>query len=144
MVDTGVVRLIQGTAIDRPSNALTLGLEHHRTFASFMTFFTELADQPHTYKVERFQRAQVTPGQFPVTRTLLFSRDHNIDAPSGRLLAAHRAIARVLHFSGAGAYIDKFLSDMNDGLIREDGSTQLDRFVKLRLRDGANGKNHTY
>lgn len=142
MIDIGVARLIEGVNIGRPSNALALDLNHRRTFASFMTFFTELADQPHTYKFEAFQRAQVTPGQFPVTRTLLPSHDLNIDPPSGRLLAVHCAIAHILHFSGAGAYIDNFLLDMDDGLIRENGSTQLDRFVKLRLRNGDSSNVH--
>ncbi|KAL2755592.1 hypothetical protein ACRALDRAFT_1076854 [Sodiomyces alcalophilus JCM 7366] len=135
MLDIGVARLIEGVEIDRPFNTLTLRVEYHRRFGAFKTFFTQLTDQePHTYKMESFERTPLTE-RLPITRTLLLSPERNIDPPSSRLLAVHRAIAYILHLSGAGQYIDKFLADMDDGCVRSDGSTQLGRFVRLRLGD---------
>ena len=133
MFDFGIARLIEGVEIDRPFNALTLSLEYHRYFGDFQIFFTQLADQPHTYKIECFEDiAAVTP-ELPIIRTLFLSPNHNIDPPSSRLLAVHRAIAHILHLSGAGEYIEKLLRDMDEGVVRADGSTELDRFVRLRF-----------
>jgi len=140
MFDINVSRLIEGVEIDRPFNTVSLTLEHHRLFGAFKTFFTPLPDQPpHTYRIDTFARALPVSVVLPVTRTLLLSPDRNIDPPSARLLAVHRAVAHILHLSGAGWYIDKFLSDMREGMVRADGSMDLDRFVRLRLRDAAEG-----
>ena len=140
MFDNGITRVIEGVEIDRPFNTLTLGLDYHRQFGAFKTFFTELVDEePHTYKIETFELFSLDERMpFPVTRTLLLSPNRNIDPPSRRLLAVHRAIAHILHLSGAGEYINKFLSDMDDGYVRSDGTTQLDRFVRLRFRNMSN------
>ncbi|KAK5631715.1 hypothetical protein RRF57_007429 [Xylaria bambusicola] len=73
MFDTGVVHLIDGTNIDRPSNALILT-------AFFYTLF------------------EIT---FPIIRTLYITNDKSIDPPSPRLLAVYRAIAHILCFSAA-------------------------------------------
>lgn len=138
MFDIGIARLIEGVEIDRPFNTLSLRPEYHRHFGAFELFFTELLDQePHTYKIETFEGA-IFDGlglSFPLIRTLLLSPDRNIDPPSSRLLAIHRAIAHILHFSGAGEYIDRLLRDMDNGFVQNDGSTELDRFVRLHLRE---------
>ena len=136
MFDRGIARKIEGVEIDRPFNVLSLSLQHHSMFGAFETFFTPVADanQPHTYKIETFLDEDMVP-ELPVTRTLLLSPDRNIDPPSSRLLAIHRAVAHILHLSGAREYINRFLRDMEDGFVQADGSTHLDRYVKLRLRD---------
>lgn len=69
----------------------------------------------------------------PVTRTLFVTDTHTIDPPSPRLLAVHRAIAHILHLSGAGRYIDHVLRDMETNLVRADGSSELGLLVGLRL-----------
>ncbi|KAK0707775.1 hypothetical protein B0H67DRAFT_647917 [Lasiosphaeris hirsuta] len=48
-----------------------------------------------------------------------------IDLPSERLLALHCVTAHILHLSGADDYIDKILRDMEAGVVRGDGSTEL-------------------
>jgi len=137
MLDTGVARLIEGVGIDRPLNALSLSLDHHRWFGAFKIFFTPVPDEePHAYKIETFLRASFPSSPLPVTRTLLLSPGRNIDPPSSRLLAVHRAIAHILHLSGAGAYIDRFLREMDEGFVQADGSTQLDKYMRLRLKGG--------
>lgn len=57
-----------------------------------------------------------------------------MDPSSRRLLAIHRAVAHILHLSGAGDYINKFLSDMDDSYTLNDGSTRLDKMVAYRLK----------
>ena len=137
MLDNGSDCVIGGVEIDRPFNTFTLACGYYRQFGEFDIFFTKITDQePHTYKIETFQPIILDERlPFPVTRTLLLSPNCNIDPPSSRLLAIHRAIAHILHLSGAGEYINKFLSDMDDGYVRSDSSTQLDKIVKLRLRN---------
>ena len=67
----------------------------------------------------------------PLVRTLF--THPTIDSPSERLLAIHYAIAHILHLSAAGEYIDKVLRDMEEGIVRGDGSTQLGLMVQLAM-----------
>ncbi|WXC47992.1 hypothetical protein QX201_007707 [Fusarium graminearum] len=141
MFDSGVVHLIEGTDIDRPSNALTLTLSHHVSFGDFRVYFEPVGDTPHTYRIGTF----LPPGlaeDVPVTRTLFLTEDKSIDPPSPRFLAIHRAIAHILHLSTAGDYIDDILSDVGEFGIRSDGSTDLSRLLRLRLGDWAVGEVH--
>ncbi|KAK5635642.1 hypothetical protein RRF57_011354 [Xylaria bambusicola] len=136
MLDDGVVHLIEGTAIDRPRNALTLTHGMHLLFGDFLVFFEPVCHtNPHTYRIGSFLPEIIQRNQsLPVTRTLYLSHNQTIDPPSPRLLALHRAIAYILHLSAAGEYIDKLLRDMDGQGILADGSTELDRLVRLGLR----------
>jgi len=90
---------------------------------------------PHRYKIDSTERMLPVSDQvFPVTRTLYLSPDHTIDPPSPRLLAIHRAIARILELSGAGDYIFGILQDMEEVGVKADGSTNLGHLVGLGLR----------
>jgi hypothetical protein len=132
MFDLGVVHLIEGTAMNRPYNAITLSLEIHQSFGQYHIYFDRVPDTPpSTYRIGTF----LPPGLedlLPVTRTLF--THPTIDPPSERLLALHRAIGHILHLSGAGDYIDKILKDMEDGVVRGDGSTELGVLVDLALK----------
>ncbi|KAH6640148.1 hypothetical protein F5144DRAFT_618018 [Chaetomium tenue] len=114
MFDMGVVHLIDGGEIDRPRNALTLTTYLHRFFGNFDVYL-------------------------PITRTLHLAETNTIDPPSPRLLAVHSAIARILHFSAAGAYIDRILRDAEEYGIKADGSTELGRLVNLGLGGWVDG-----
>lgn len=76
-----------------------------------------------------------------MARTLFLTDDGTVDPPSPRPLAIHRTIARILHLSAAGEYIDKVLRDMREAGeqgVQADGSTDLGRLVHLGLwLDGA-------
>lgn len=50
--------------------------------------------------------------RLPITRTLFITENHIIDSPSPRLLVIHSAIAKILHLSAAGEYIDRMLRGM--------------------------------
>jgi hypothetical protein len=80
-----------------------------------------------------------SPAILPVTHTFLLTPDHTIDPPSPRLLAIHRAIARILNLSGAGVYIDRILRDLEEVEIKEDGSTELAPVLSLKLGGWSNG-----
>lgn len=71
-----------------------------------------------------------------MTRELFLSDGKTIDPPSPRLLALHRAIAKILSLSGAGEYIDKLFQDLEETGVREDGSTDLGRLITYRLGSG--------
>ncbi|KAI1111678.1 hypothetical protein F5Y14DRAFT_424437 [Nemania sp. NC0429] len=134
MLDSGVVNLINGTDIDQPHNAITLTIFLHLLFGNFQVFFESQDLQPHTYRIQSFYRRRLMSNPaLPVTRTLYLTNDRSIDPPSPRLLAVHRAIAHILHLSAAGDYIDKLLRDMDEQGIQADGSTELDRLIRLRL-----------
>jgi hypothetical protein len=123
------MHMIEGPRMNRPYNAITLSLEMHQRFGEFDIFFEPVADAPpHTYRIDKLIPFT---GQLPVTRTL--STHPSIDPPSERLLALHAAIGHVLRLSAAGEYIQVLLRDMEDGVVREDGSTQLGDLVSMAL-----------
>ncbi|KAL8346244.1 hypothetical protein RB598_000241 [Gaeumannomyces tritici] len=135
MFDPGVVHLIEGAEIDRPYNAISLTHRSHLLFGSFRIFFEPVLDNqpPHTYRIRGFDPMLEQMQGLPVTRTLYVTQDKSIDPPSPRLLAIHRAIAHILHLSGAGAYIDSVFRDAEENGVRSDGSTALGLLVGARL-----------
>lgn len=120
MFDPGIIQLIEGPSIDRPTNALTLTHHFHDLFGNFEVCFEPVPQTQHTYKVD-----YVNPNHpfwdplFLVTRTLYLTPDRNIDPPSPQLLAIHRAIGYILYLSGAGDYIDRILQDMDEVGVRD-------------------------
>lgn len=140
MFDVGVIHLIEGTDIDRPRNAITLSLEMHKHFGNFEIFFRRAIDNGNssTYDIHAFHPFMAARFRFPVRRT--FFRHPSIDPASERLLALHSAIGHVLHLSGAGEYINDILRDMEDGVVEEDGSTQLGALVNAALQIKGEGR----
>ncbi|KAJ8126391.1 hypothetical protein O1611_g7245 [Lasiodiplodia mahajangana] len=142
MFDQGVVNLIEGADIDRPSNALTLTKDLHEQFGDFQIFFEPIEDaqQPHTYRVDTFEPPPIALSMgLPVTRTFYLSETRTIDPPSPRLLAIHRAIGHILHLSSAGDYINRLLQDMDEKAIPADGSVDVGRMVQLSLSGWLDG-----
>ncbi|KAK2759095.1 hypothetical protein FQN54_003194 [Arachnomyces sp. PD_36] len=138
MFDCDVSHVIEGASIDRAFNAMSLSPGLHTDFGNFSVFFEPVPDQEHTYKIDTFLPAGILPA-LPVTRSLYLTSDRSIEPPSPRLLSIHRAIAYILHLSGAGEYIDKILQDMKEIEVREGGSTELGRLVTLRLGGWSDG-----
>ncbi|KIH89536.1 hypothetical protein SPBR_07308 [Sporothrix brasiliensis 5110] len=143
MFDKGVAHLVDGVEIDRARNALTLSIDIHRYFGAFEIYFEPVPGvhgapetaQKNVYRIQSFlPPALNTMYGLPVTRTLFVTESRTIDPPSPRLLAVHRAIAHILHLSGAGDYLDKLLRDMDDSYVRADGGSALGRMVALGLR----------
>jgi hypothetical protein len=133
MFDKGVAHFIEGNDIDRPRNAVTLTQQHHTSFGCFDIFFEPVPGQgAHTYQIRSFLPPLFIQ-DLPVVRTLFFTESRSIEPPSARFLALHRAIAHILHLSGAGDYIQTILRDMEWKDTREDGSTELGYLVALRL-----------
>ncbi|OBS16455.1 hypothetical protein FPOA_12898 [Fusarium poae] len=139
MFDNGAAFLVEGTEIDRPRNALTLTHRLHGFFGDFQIYFEPVDQELHTYRINTFIQ-DIMEYEFPITRTLYLTESRTIDPPSPRLLSIHNAIAHILHLSAAGEYIDRILQDLEEHGVREDGSTELDRFVKLRLNGWSVGE----
>jgi len=134
MFDPGILHWVEGTNIDRPYNALTLSIGLHRRFGSFGVYFEAAPEMEHRYTIKCTSPFQVFRPRLPVTRDLFITSHHNIEPPMQRLLAIHRACCLILHFSGAGNYIDKVLRDMEESVVRTDGTTELGSMVNLRLQ----------
>lgn len=137
MFDVGVAEIIQGPEIDRPRNALTLTFHFRQLFGDFQVYFEPVPDKDHTYTIKThisedyfFRRPAL-----PITRELYLTPERTIEPPAPRLLAVHCAIARILHLSGAGEYIDKIFRDMEEHGVQADGSTPLGRFVSLAISE---------
>ncbi|KAL1895470.1 hypothetical protein Sste5346_005277 [Sporothrix stenoceras] len=137
MFDMDVHRLITGTDIDRPTNALTLTRECHEEFGSFRMYF-KAAGPPQTYRIGSYDLPAFSAVPQPLTRTLF--QLPTIDSPHPRLLAVHAAIATVLHMSGAGEYCDHILRDTEEAtFVESDGTTNLGTLVALRFNGWWNG-----
>ncbi|KAA8642979.1 HNH endonuclease signature motif containing protein [Aspergillus tanneri] len=133
MFDPGVIHLIDGPKIDSPLNAVTLTLDYHRLFGEFQIYF-EPTGVPYQYRIDSTERSPfLRDPLFPVTRTLTLSPSRTIDPPHSRLLGVHRAIARIIHLSGAGEYIETIIRDMEEVDVRTDGSTNLGHLMSLRF-----------
>jgi hypothetical protein len=140
MFDPGVVHLIDGSNIDRPTNAFTLTRHYHQLFGDFEIYFERTTQTPHTYKIISTQSLVFLRDPiFPAIRTFRLTDNHIIDPPSSRLLAIHRAIALILHLSAAGGYIDNILRDLDELDVKSDGSTELGHLITLRLGGWWNG-----
>ncbi|OAA55355.1 hypothetical protein SPI_08450 [Niveomyces insectorum RCEF 264] len=140
MFDLGVAHTINGVDIDRPRNALTLTADLHDAFGGFNVYFDHVSEAYHTYWIRSFLPPRMNQLYgIPVQRELFVRGTHIIDPPSPRLLAVHRAIAHILHLSGAGDYIDAVLRDLEYGIVRADGSSELGQMVSLVLGNWATG-----
>ncbi|PGH03459.1 hypothetical protein GX51_04033 [Blastomyces parvus] len=136
MFDPGVIHLIEGSNIDHPSNAISLAADLHTCFGLFKLTFEAVdstTSTDHTYTISSSNALVRNSYNLPVTRSLLLSPNHTIDPPSVKLLALHRAIARILELSAAGTYIDRIIRDMEEVWVRSDGSAELGRIVGLKL-----------
>ncbi|TWU70998.1 hypothetical protein ED733_001350 [Metarhizium rileyi] len=131
MLDNDVAHLIEGPDIDRPRNALTLTHNLHQDFGDFQIYF-EPTGTSNTYRIRTFLPAAIH-SFLPIIRALFLTEDRTKEPPSPRLLAIHRAIAHILHFSAAGRYIDRVLQDLEEQTVRADGSTHLARLVQLKM-----------
>ncbi|OAA66906.1 hypothetical protein SPI_01482 [Niveomyces insectorum RCEF 264] len=128
MFDKDVVFLIDSADIDLPCTALTLTTSLHNYFGAFQIFFDAVPEQANTYRIQSFLPPYINHRHgFPITRSLFVIENRAIDPPSPRLLAAHRAIAHILHLSGAGYYINRLLRDIEDKAMRLDGFSDLGR-----------------
>ena len=133
MFDPGVIYDIEGINIDKPFNALSLSIDLHKEFRDLRIYFeadTYIRDR-YTIKTTRLG-LRVGP-QLPVTWDLFIASGRNIDPPSRRLLAIHRACCLIIDLSGAGEYIYKVLQDMEDSNVQSDGTTELGSIISLRL-----------
>ncbi|OJI79447.1 hypothetical protein ASPTUDRAFT_194262 [Aspergillus tubingensis CBS 134.48] len=135
MFNPSAIPLIRGTDIDRPMNALTLTHDLHMLFGRFEISFEHIG--PQTYKIDYVERDRLFRiVKLPVTRTLYLTPDNNIGPPSVDLLNIHCAIAKILHLSAAGDFIDKFLRDMEEmegGQVMSDGTSRIDDYVRFKL-----------
>ncbi|RMD40204.1 hypothetical protein DV735_g4920, partial [Chaetothyriales sp. CBS 134920] len=140
MFDRGVLHLIDGEEIDRTRNAVTLTQEFHDMFGRFEVYFELQSSETHTYRIDYLGEDYMRPPILPIQRTLFLSDTRTIDPPSQRLLAIHAAIARILHMSAAGYYIDRILDDLDKPAVLSDGSTPLGHFAALRINGWWDGR----
>lgn len=138
MFDVGVRHLIEGTNIDRPTNAITLTNDYHSRFGSFQTF-SEATGEPHAYQITGLLPEVVRFPRQPLTRTLFLSENGTIDPPLPRLFALHAAVCKILHMTGAGYYCDGVIGDTEELVIKADGSTNVAALTALRLGGWWNG-----
>ncbi|KAI9651660.1 MAG: hypothetical protein M1829_002575 [Trizodia sp. TS-e1964] len=129
MFDSNLVAEIEGIAIDRPTNALLLTKNWHDRFGQFKVYFDQIDEEPNTYVVRVTNPNLILLG---LPRTVRFQSE-SIPLPSPRLLAVHKALARMMHLTGAGEIIDHRFRDYPDDNIAADGTTDLGALITVGL-----------
>lgn len=132
MFDPGILQLLEGN-IDRPFNAVTLSMGHHRRFGDLRIYFEAAPETEQRYTIKKTTERPLFQPILPVTRDLFITPNHSIEPPSPRLLAIHRACCLILQLSGAGEYVDDVLRDIEEIVIRSDGSTRLGTILSLKF-----------
>ncbi|KAH7908572.1 hypothetical protein BJ138DRAFT_1157359 [Hygrophoropsis aurantiaca] len=114
---------LNGTNVHRLENVITLEPDLHQAFDTLEIWFTPTGD-PHRYKLEG--RWLPFASQFPQYFTFTTNKPE-LPLPSRNYLALHATCAKVTHLSGAGAYIDKALRDLEEirELAEDGGSARL-------------------
>lgn len=135
MFDPDAGHLIEGPDIDRSINAIVQTHHWHQELGDFAVSFQPTLDQsPHSYKIDYIDpNRPFRDPLLPINRQLYTTPTKTIDPPSPRLLAIHHAVARILHLSGAGDYIDHIIQEMEEVAIKENGSTALGHYVRLKI-----------
>ncbi|KAK9480788.1 hypothetical protein V1514DRAFT_115619 [Lipomyces japonicus] len=134
MFNPVAVQELEGSNIDRPRIALVLSHDAQLYFGNFRIAFNRVEGEERTYMIDYVRPTRYrVPLDLPVTVTLDFAPDNNIELPSPELLNIHRAIARIFHLSAAGEYIDKFLEDMDKNKVAENGTSPLDEYVRFKM-----------
>jgi hypothetical protein len=108
MFDNGVICLIEGIDIDQPTNELTLTIGLHQMFGDFEIYFESISgtQTSHTYTIRQTIPVPYRDYTFPIIRKLCESPDRDID---------------------------RILKDMEDPIVKSDGTTKLGYLVSLRL-----------
>ncbi|GIJ88790.1 hypothetical protein Asppvi_007717 [Aspergillus pseudoviridinutans] len=108
-------------------NVMMLSVSLHRSFGNFHLALeqTGIPDQYHITAFRRF--APVYRGFLPQSRIVTMrAHDGRIPLPSPILLQVHCAIAHILHTTGEGEKIEKFLDDSDAiGGLAASGSTDV-------------------
>ncbi|RPB06310.1 hypothetical protein P167DRAFT_458626, partial [Morchella conica CCBAS932] len=125
MFDPGVSLLLQGERIDGPANAMMLYPELHSRFGLLHWYLEEVPgggggdDDEAVYVFCRSRGAPLLPLHcMPAGPggTVRFTRmdGSRTELPSRRLLAVHRACAKILEVAGAAEYVEDLLDEFED------------------------------
>jgi hypothetical protein len=135
LFDPGILHQTEGAKIDRSYNALTLSISLHPRFGRLEVYFEAEPTEDHTYVIKSTRPFLLFHPRLPITRKLFLTPNRNIDPPMSRLFAIHRACCLILYASGAGAYIDKVLRDMEELGVKSDGTTELGSLISLKFHN---------
>lgn len=141
MFDPGISRVLAGSLIDSPSNAMIMIPELHHRFGRLQCYLQEVPGQADTYSFHSTRGAAALDRKDgPRGRNVVFV-NHETDGvkaelPSARLLKIHRACCLMLAMSGAGEYVERLLRDaerlLEHGVLASDGSSNFALIMKLR------------
>jgi hypothetical protein len=127
------VHLCEPFDLDRPRNAITMTKFLHESFGQLRFYLEPVAGLEHTYvaKAPRPLHQHIIP---PPTHHISFvDTPTHIDRPHPDLIAVHRAVALVVHASGASEYIERVLRERDAGVIQADGSSSLGALIAIGL-----------
>lgn len=146
MFDPGVSRVLEGSAIDSPANAMLLASELHDEFGRLRCYMEELPGRPNMYAVKTVRGATALPPGF-APRPIVTLRNHELEGtehaylPLPRLLKIHAACCKMMQMAAAAEYVESLWDEMEEllerGTLRSDGSSDLGMVLRMKgLCDG--------
>lgn len=134
MLDSDISALI-----DTPQNTLSLAISIHPAFDAFKIYFDEIEGSHNAYRVSSYDGVISNANGLP--RDVDFNNPtcQDIEPPSRRLLAIHRAVSKILHLSAAGEYIDELFREMEEPCVQSNGSTDLSDILSLKFTTRGDG-----
>ncbi|KAL0636405.1 hypothetical protein Q9L58_004655 [Maublancomyces gigas] len=140
MFDPGISRILEGTAINSPANALMLLPELHQRFGRLECYLEEVDENTYSFK-HTARSVQIEAFYEPRAPRLAFANHEpegtpHSPLPSARLLKFHRACCLILAMSGAAEYVERLLDDTEElmlkGMLAADGSSDLGLVLRLK------------
>ncbi|OQE30230.1 hypothetical protein PENFLA_c003G01954 [Penicillium flavigenum] len=104
---------IHAETTNDPSNGMTLLTDLHTWFGDFQLAF-QATDRPNEYKVLTFKRATTVEPLIPDKVTSINAAREDMSLPSPVLLHCHCVKAKILHASGMGKAVEKFMREWED------------------------------
>ncbi|KZP28479.1 hypothetical protein FIBSPDRAFT_852621 [Athelia psychrophila] len=120
-----------GDTLTSPMNGVLLRSDLASDFKDFLFWFEETGT-PDSYIVKARE------DNYPYhNQAVTFHNEHDkpIDLPNREILALHRSFGRVLHFSGAGEYLERTWHDIEDtDVLSADGSTDVSSLLTIGMQ----------
>ncbi|KAI5780998.1 hypothetical protein DFH27DRAFT_519580 [Peziza echinospora] len=119
--------------INEPWNAMTMITVFHDAFGEF-SLALEPTSTDDVYRIQTYPHFQNLYNYLlpPERQITLVSDDPRYLLPNRYLLETHAAIAKILHISGAGEYVERVIWDFEQiACLAEDGSTNLQELMMV-------------
>lgn len=141
MFDPGISRVLEGSLIDSPANAMLLTSELHDEFGKLRCYMQEVPGRVNTYVIKTTRGATpLSAGYGPRVQVTLANHEaagtQAAELPLPRLLKLHAACCKMMEMAAAADYVETLLDDieelMAEGTLAQDGSSDFGMLLRMK------------